>query len=425
MLKKILTLILCLLPAVKAQQVVNVNELSLISAVNIALENNQVLKISQSEIDASRGRFWQNTWLPSPEVSLTYEAVPLHTPIKNYGERYIELSQSVDYPAGIYFRSKSFAKAIDASKEWLNSQRHLITIQVKRRYYEALASIEKVKANEENLELLRSFLEKSEARLKLGEGTNLETLTAKVQHKEALNLLEESRNNQRNAMNNLALAMGISSREIENADLSDSLNSRQYEISLDELISRAENNSFIRTAELNLSKAQYDNKYAWAKLLPGFNLAYSREAIGSNNNYYGVSLGVKVPLWFMFNEKGDIQEASANQRSAEHELALTKNETITGIKNSFNDYQNQKNQLAAYKKEILPLSEEVYRIAKASYDAGEITYLELMQAQQTLISAQNNFIDVMLNYNHALLSLEEAAGYTLSTNISYGERNEN
>lgn len=424
--QKILNLLTYLfaLSVITAQPLLNSNEFSLERAISFALENNPAILIAQSEIDASKGRYTKNFWLPSPKLSLVYEAVPTGSSLKHFGERYIEVNQSIEYPAGIYYKALSLSRESDAVEEELNLRKLQITVQVKNKYFQALAGSEKVKTNEQNMMVLNDFLLKTESRLNIGEGTNLEYLTAKVHYKEAQNLLNEYKNDLRNAINELALTLGLDdTSELEGISLTDSLTSIPSNLKLDELLLKAEANPSLRITRLNLEKASYDRKLAWAKLLPGFDLSYNRETIGNDNRFYGVALGISIPLWFMFNERGEIQEASAKKRSAEHEFRFKKNEIITGIKNSFNNFQNQRRQLNTYRNEILALSEEVYRIAGASYDAGEISYLEFLQARQTFISARITFIDVLLKYNLSLVSLEEAVGSTLNTLTSNYQEN--
>ena len=46
--------------------------------------------------------------------------------------------------------------------------------------------------------------------------------------------------------------------------------------------------------------------------------------------------------------------------------------------------------------------------------AGEITYIEFLQARQTLILARGTYIDALYHYNAAIAQLEKAVGRTLS-----------
>jgi outer membrane protein TolC len=139
-----------------------------------------------------------------------------------------------------------------------------------------------------------------------------------------------------------------------------------------------------------------------------------KQARAGNKNYYGASFGISVPIWFMFEQRGKIQEASANLGIAEAGLRLVKDQVTLKIKSAFNDYENNLKQVSLYNNDILPQSEEIYRTALTSYDAGEISYIEFLQAQQTLINARSNYINILYNYNMSVTALEESVGAGLT-----------
>jgi outer membrane protein TolC len=149
-------------------------------------------------------------------------------------------------------------------------------------------------------------------------------------------------------------------------------------------------------------------------LLPDFNISYFKQTRDGDNGFYGASFGISVPLWFLFENRGRIQEAAAIVNIAESELQLLKNEVYLRLRSAFNDYENDLRQVNLYISDILPQAEEVYRTATASYDAGDITYIEFLQARQTLISANSNYVNVLFNYYRSIFTLEETIGQRLT-----------
>jgi len=84
------------------------------------------------------------------------------------------------------------------------------------------------------------------------------------------------------------------------------------------------------------------------------------------------------------------------------------------LKTIYNDYESNLRQVELYISDILPQAEEVYRSASASYNAGEITYLEFLQARQTLISASSNYTNALFSYYRSIFTLEETIGQSLT-----------
>lgn len=205
---------------------------------------------------------------------------------------------------------------------------------------------------------------------------------AKVQYTEAHNNLEVVKNELTTAFAELNYALGFGKQSYDSKfGLTDSLVFVEHRISLEQIYkSLEETNPQIKIAELNYGIASVEKNLAWSSLLPNINLAYFKQTLDGNSGFYGASFGISVPLWFMFDQRGKIQEAVANQSISESELQLTKNEIALKLKSVFTDYENNLKQVKLYVNDILPQAEEIYRTAVKSYEAGEITYIEFLQA---------------------------------------------
>lgn len=397
------------------QQTAQEKLLSMEEAVNIALKTNPDIKTARAKIDAAGGRMLSGFSLPAPELSLSYDYIPSGKPVSSFNERSIGISQSFDFPSA-YFLKKSML-----SGEYLTAENELAlaefqtVIKVKSAYISALAKQEELKLAKENLTIAGDFNKKAEVRYSAGEATYLEQMTARVQYTEALNNINVKENELKSAMAELGLAMGYGKeREYIGCRLTDSLSFENLNITFDKLMDAASSvNPLLKISELKLSASSTAKTLAWTSLLPSFTLAFSKQTRDGINGFYGASLGMTLPLWFMFDQKGKILEAEAGSRIAESELQCTKNELHFRVNKAFNDYQTALKQVQLYQNEILPQADEIYRSAYKSYEAGEIMYVEFLQAKQTSAGSRNNYINALLSYNLAVISLEEAAGIRL------------
>lgn len=390
-------------------------ELTLSEAIEIGLKNNPEIKSAQQEINSAKGRFWSGISLPAPDISVRYEWTPKDKSLGSFSERTQEVSQSFEFPTNYFLKGSKFSTQEDIAFYGLKRTEIIITAQIKSAYYNVLAKKELFGIAEENRKIAEDFSKKAEIRYNVGEGTNLERLTAKVQFTEASNNLEVAKNELRTANAELNFVLGYGKRTDEIFTLADSLTFTPTEkLTFEELYNLSLSvNQQIKISELNVSTSSIDKSLAWSSLLPGFNLAYFRQTRDGDNGFYGASFGISVPLWFLFENRGQIQEATANVNIAESELQLTKNEVYLRLRSAFNDYENDLRQVNLYISDILPQAEEVYRSASASYDAGEITYIEFLQARQTLIGAYSNYTDVLFNYYRSIFTLEETVGQNL------------
>jgi outer membrane protein TolC len=58
-------------------------------------------------------------------------------------------------------------------------------------------------------------------------------------------------------------------------------------------------------------------------------------------------------------------------------------------------------------------AEEIYRIASRSYEEGEASYLEVLEAQRILRTTRTEHTQALLEYAAALADMEQAVGGAL------------
>ncbi|MFH0989625.1 MAG: TolC family protein [bacterium] len=390
-------------------------KLTLNEAIEIGLRNNPEVRIAAENISASRGRFWSGISLPRPEVGISYEYVPKGSPVKHFGERMIGISQSFDFPTTILFRGMQLSSHVSIAEAEHSSTAAAITSRVKVAYYNMLARQKKIVVKNEFLALANDFARKAEIRYTVGEATNLERLTAAVQYTQARNALAVAQNDLKVSLGELFFALGLTKQEQpDDVILTDTLIYQPITTTLEELTARALSiNPQLKASSGRIAVASLSRTLAWSSILPSFSASYYRQTVANNSNYYGVSLGASIPLWFLFDQRGQIQEASANLSIAESDFRSLNNYLITEVRNAYLEVRNNERQIQLLQTDILPQAEEVYRTALASYTSGEITYIEYLQARQILISSRNEYIDELARYYSSLSKLEYAVGTSI------------
>jgi outer membrane protein TolC len=389
--------------------------LSLRSAIQIGLDNNPEIKSSFEKVNASRGRFW-NAISPAPaDFSITGDYIPAGQKLNTYGEKTLGVSQSLDFPTSYYLRGSKYSIERKIAENEFALTKLGVICNVKKSYYMVVALQEQVGIAQENLAIARDFVQKADVRYSVGEGTNLEKLTAKVTYSEALNDIEVQKNHLIIAFAELNLAMGYGKGESRVYSLSDTLAFIPFNFTLNQLADEASViNPLLKANKLRVDSYSVDKSLAWSSILPNFNLAYfTKEVRNDARNYYGASFSVGIPLWFMLDQRGKIIEASSNVSAAKSDLRTANNAVYAKTQDAFAEFKHGENQVRLYMKEIIPQAEEIYRTAAKSYEAGEITYIEFLQAQQTLINSRGSYVDALLSYNLSIVTIEEAIGKIL------------
>jgi cobalt-zinc-cadmium efflux system outer membrane protein len=405
--KKILFFLLIGYGVLRAQAVISLEQ-----AMQQALQSNPELQQARQERRAAAGRFWSGISLPQPELSYAYEYMPRGKSLNSFGERTLELAQEVEFPATYLLRGRLLQNETGIAAAAYRSKALGVIAEVQRWYWEVKAREAQLAIAHFNLALAEEFSRKAAIRHQAGEGSWLEKMTAEVQRTQAQNSVESARNDRSSALIRLFLLLGRRGEAPNNCVLTDTLTFQPRALSLAEL----EQATLRRNPEVDLAERlvrTLRNKKAlsFTSLLPGFKLAWSQQALeGGRNDYYGVAFGASLPLWFLFDQRGRIQEAAADLRSGEYEQMAIHNAVLSRLRTAWLDYANQERQVRLYQAELLPQAEEVYRTATVSYDAGEIGYLELLQSRQTLAAVKGGYIEALLGYHQAAIQLTELAG---------------
>ena len=389
-------------------------DLNLNDAINIALKNNAEVTKYSHKIEEANAKYTQGISLPQPNISLSYEYTPDGKGLKDYGERTFEITQSFEFPTKYFLKGSKLNKDILIAETNYELSKFRLTGRIKQAYYKVIHKNLGLKIAEENFQIAEDFLAKSQIKYNVGEGTNLELLTAKVQRTEAINMIEGLKSELKTAVSELRIEMGLSGNNDFNYIFNDSLYYKNFGLSVESLVESAlSNNPQLKIAELNINATSIEKSLARQSLLPNINFSYYRQAISGNPDFYGFSFGISVPLWFMFEHKGKIQEADVNYRTAETEKKSLYNNIITEVRNNYQEFRNKERELLLYQSEILLQAEEVYRTAKISYEQGEANYLLLLEAKKTLISAKENYINSVYMYMLAYVNLEQTTGKSL------------
>jgi cobalt-zinc-cadmium efflux system outer membrane protein len=398
-----------LLLAVPVSSVAQENgDFSLHAAIALAQENNPQLAALRHQIAAAKGRAWTTWWLTDPVFSVEWEGVPSGTGLGQFDERKLALAQEIEFPTNILWRNRFAGSEVEATAQRYEQGKLEIRAAAIAAYTQFLASRHGLALSKERVELAQEFLDKAEIRRRAGEAPAIEFVRARVELAQAQIELRNFESVYVTAQAQLNTVLG---RNPEQEVLAtDSLRYHQFDLSLSTLKQHAlAEHPRLREANALVGAASHLRKLAWGSLLPAVEVTAFRHNIGGNPDFYGAAIGLKVPLWFAFRQRGEIQEASALLASQENQRANTELQLLAAIESAFAAFEATRRQAESYDTGLLDQANEVYRIALRSYETGEAGYLQLLEAQRTLIEVHQGYITALASYYAAIAALENAS----------------
>jgi outer membrane protein len=133
-------------------------------------------------------------------------------------------------------------------------------------------------------------------------------------------------------------------------------------------------------------------------------------------NPFGVNLlgsvfqaQVAIPLWNWGAAQSKLKQAQLRVQAAKSDLTLAQRQLQANIASFHREAEIARDQVASLR-ESLDLSTESLRLTLLRYQAGEVSVLEVVDAQTTLIQARNAYDDGLVRYRVALAALQTLTG---------------
>jgi outer membrane protein TolC len=116
-----------------------------------------------------------------------------------------------------------------------------------------------------------------------------------------------------------------------------------------------------------------------------------------------------IPLWTWGATRSKVRQAELHLQQAKTDLSLTQRQLLANLNSFYQEAETARSQLASLKSS-LDLTTESLRLTLLRYTAGEVTVLEVVDAQTTLVQARNAYDDGVVRYRLALANLQTLTG---------------
>lgn len=385
-------------------------------ALNEAHANNPTLKKQNEVIKSVKAKKWLEVLPGNPEFFIEEEGIPENDPPSEYEVRKIGLEQEFEFPAVYAYRLRYTALEARAQVLTLTQARNETSRDVRKAFYRTLMLKAQNEVYRETLELARRILTMAEAKVRAGESTAFETLRAKVDVAEADRNLSAVSKELTLSLYTLKQMMGREKHE--SVDVDGDLAYTPITIDVDALKETAmSHHPVLRQHLITLEQRQLDRKMAKASLFPSISLGYFRQSIQNEEkrDAWGGRIGVSIPLWSIWKERGEIASAAHETEAAGWRIEEEKRSILLTVEEASNSVSIAQETVENYEANMLNETSELVRIAERQYEEGEAGYLELIEATRTMQRARAGYYDALYDCLAALADLEYAVGAGIVT----------
>ena len=417
--------------SVPAKLVPGVLPLSLEDAINRGLKQNLGLLLSHANIRSARGERWEQLSALLPHVT----AAPyVETSKINLAELGLRRVGGISIPPSVgpfsYFDARAAVtqtlfdwKSINATRAASQSlksanytfkdARDLVVLAVGYTYLQAIADEARIETAEAQVKTAQALYDQATDRVNAGTAADIDGLRTKVELQTRQQQLIQAKNNFAIQKLTVARVIGLApGQEFEFTDKS------PYQalkvITVDEALKRAyASRSDYQAAMADLQAAEFSRKAAVAGYLPSLSFNADYGLGGSHPSTATPVANVRgtlsIPIFQGGNVHGDVLQADARLEQSRERLDNLRAQIDSDVRAALLNLQSAADQVNVTRSNI-DLAEKTLTQSGDRFSAGVTDTVEVVQSQEAVASAHEQYISSLYNYNYAKISLVRALG---------------
>jgi outer membrane protein TolC len=333
-------------------------------------------------------------------------------PFNFFDARAVRVSQTL-FDAVQLGNLRSATENVKAAQADAMDARDLIVLAVVGSYLQVTTAQARVIATRAQVESSRSVYQQAADRLQVGLNARIDVTRSQVQYQTDVQRLRSEQADVETQKLNLSRIIGLPyGMEFTLAD--DFPYAPLVDLNVAEALKRANaTRSDLRSAQAGLRAAETALKAAHAEYFPSLSLAGDFGAEGLNpaqaHVTYTVSGKLLIPIFQGGKVQGDSEQARAalNQRKAE--LQDVYGIIDHDVRVAFINLNSAADQVGVAESNV-SLSQDTLVQARDRFVAGVADTVEVVQAQQTVAQANNDYISAVFEHNLAKVALSRAMG---------------
>lgn len=417
--------------SVPSKLVPGVLSLSLQEAIDRGLKQNLGLLLSNTEIGAARGQRWQQLSALLPQVNAapavvdskinlgeigltSFGGVPLPPSVGpfSYFDARVSVSQSLFDWKSIN-NARAASQSLKSAEYSFKDARDLVVLAVGYTYLQAIADEARIETAEAQVKTAQALYDQAKDQVDAGTSPEIDGLRAKVELQTREQQLIQAKNNY--AIQKLTVARVIGLAPGQEFDLTDKSPYHPFEgITLDEALKRAyASRSDYLAAMTDVRAAEFSRKAAIAGYLPS--LSFNAD-IGEGGTHpstatqvFDVRGTLSIPIFQGGSVHGDVLQADARIEQSRERLDNLRAQIDADVRTALFNLQSSAEQVAVARSNI-DLAEETLRQSGDRFTAGVTDTVEVVQSQEAVASAHEQYISSLYSYNFAKISLARALG---------------
>ena len=388
-------------PAALAQSI------SLPQALSTAMDANPDLAAARQEIGIADGARKQAGLIPNPTISYDVEDTR-----RNTSQTTVSLSQTLELGGKRGARVDVATYGQTAAQLELDRRVNVLRADVVQAFYAALRAQTGLDLAKQSLELTERGLRIVDGRVRAGKSSPVEATRAQVQLAEAKLQVRRAETEKTTAYQQLAQITGSSVTvfdRLESSTLSPGLPPRT-----EELLSKLDQTAEMRQALVQIDKSDASLGSEKAQRIPNLTVSVGSQYDRSVRERVN-TVGLSMPLPLFDRNQGNILSASRRADQARDQRNAVELRLRTETQTALTQWTTAMQEVESYDKTILPSAQQAVETATRGFEMGKFGFIEVLDAQRTLIVARGQYLDSLAEATNARAQVERVYGEVGST----------
>ena len=378
--------------------------LTLQTALALAAGANADLSAARHELSATDGAVQQAGLLPNP--TLEVERVDRKR-ADDVRETTLLISQPLELGGKRSARVQAAERGRDSAAAALSARQAEIRANVIDAWFAVLAAQEQLRLAQESSERAQRAAQATGRRVVAGKVSPVEETRAKVAAASVTLELLRARSELAVARKKLSAMWGNPSPRFEKADGDiDQLPALPDQAMLHHRLAQAPAMALARS---ELASRQSLAQVELSRRVPDvtLNLGSKRsEELGRSQ----LIVGFSVPLPLFDRNQGNVLETARRVDKARDELSSTALRLDSDLAQAREDFDLAREQALALRTDIVPGAQSAYAAATTGFENGKFGFLDVLDAQRTLLDARSQYLNALAQAHRAHASITRILG---------------
>jgi outer membrane protein TolC len=418
--------------SVPTKLVPGVLPLSLRDAIDRGLKQNLGILLSSADIRSAQGQRWEQLSALLPHATATPYLAESKINLDELGFAGVGSLFHISSSIGPFSYFDARANVTQTLFDWksINSTRaasqnvksatytfkdarDLVVLAVGYTYLQAIADEARIETAEAQVKSAQAVYDQASDQVNAGTSPDIDGLRAKVELQTRQQQLIQAKNNF--AIQKLTVARVIGLAPGQEFEFTDKSLYEPFEgITVDEALKRAyATRSDYQAAMAEVRAAEFSRKAAFAGYFPSLSLNGDYGLAGAHpsdatpvGDVHGT---LTIPIFEGGSVHGDVLQADAKLEQSRERLENLRAQIDSDVRTAMFNLQSSAD-LVNVARSNIGLAEQTLTQSRDRFSAGVTDTVEVVQSQESVASAHEQYISSLYNYNYAKISLVRALG---------------